>query len=77
MNTMISIGLALLILVVVLTVFVRISRKARRGGSGTTAAMLGSLYDLHDQDRRRAIETIVEVNAEKKLEEQKSSDDLK
>ena len=49
----------------------------RRGGSGgMSVAMLGSLYDLHNRDGRRAIETIVEVKAGKKLEEQESSDNL-
>jgi hypothetical protein len=38
--------------------------------------MLGSLYNLHGKDARRAIETIVEVKAGKKLEEQGTSDDL-
>ena len=76
MNPWISLGFALLILAIVLIIFVRISRKVRRGGSGATIATLGALYDLHAKDSRRAIETIVEINAEKKLEEQKSSDSL-
>ena len=73
MDTLISIGFALLILAIVLIIFIRISRKVRRGGSGATIATLGSLYDLHNKDSRRAIETIVEINAGKKMEEQKSS----
>ncbi|UCG50867.1 MAG: hypothetical protein JSW58_11770 [Candidatus Latescibacterota bacterium] len=77
MNNWISLGLALLILAIVLIIFVRISRKARRGGTGgATITTFGALYDLHNKDRRRAIETIVEMNAGKKLEEQESSDDL-
>jgi hypothetical protein len=76
MRDLISMGFALLVLVAVCVIFVRISRKARRGGSGATVAMLGSLYDLHGKDARRAIETIVEVKAGKKLEEQGTSDDL-
>ncbi|UCF79561.1 MAG: hypothetical protein JSW03_04775 [Candidatus Eiseniibacteriota bacterium] len=74
MNTLISIGVAFVILAVVLTIFVRICRKARRGGGGSAVVTLGALYDLHNKDRRAAIETIVEVNAGKELEEQKSSD---
>ena len=77
MKELISFGFALLILVIVCVIFIRISRKARRGGSGgASIATLGSLYDLHSKDGRRAIETIVEVKAGKKLEEQDSSDRL-
>jgi hypothetical protein len=77
MNDWLSLGFALLILIIVCIIFVRISRKVRRGGAGgTSAATLGSLYDLHSSDARRAIETIVEDKAGKKLEEQESSDSL-
>ena len=75
MNLLISLGLAILILLIVCGVFIRISNKARRGGTGgASITMLGSLYDMHGKDGRRAIETIVEVKAGKKLEEQESSE---
>ena len=75
MKEIVSIGFALLILAIICTIFIRISRKARRGGSGgASIATLGALYDLHSKDGRRAIETIVEVKAGKKLEEQDSSE---
>jgi hypothetical protein len=74
MNDWISLGVAIVILVVASAIFIRISRKARRGGSGATVTGFGALYDLHNRDKRRAIETIVEVNAGKKLEEQKSGE---
>ena len=76
MNELISLGFALLILAIVCIIFIRISRKVRRGGSGATITTLGALYDLHSKDGRRAIETIVEVKAGKKLEERESSDNL-
>lgn len=76
MNALISLGFALLILAIVCIIFIRISRKVRRGGSGATITSLGAMYDLHSKDGKRAIETIVEVNAGKKLEEQESSDNL-
>lgn len=76
MHTLISLGFALVLLAIVLIIFVRISRKVRRGGSGATITTLGSLYELHNRDRRRAIETIVEINAGKKQEEQNSSDSI-
>jgi hypothetical protein len=68
---------ALALLILVCVIFVRISRKVRRGGSGgLSITMMGSLYDLHGKDGRRAIETIADVKAGRKMEEQKSSDDL-
>jgi len=74
MNTILSIGIGVLIFAAVLAVFVRIGRRARRGGAGATAAYLGSTYDLHGRDGKRAIETIVELKAGKKLEEQESGE---
>jgi hypothetical protein len=76
MSSWISIGVSLIILAIVLIIFVRISLKVRRGGSGTTVVTAGALHDLHSKDKRRAIETIVDVNAGKELEEQKSSDSV-
>ena len=76
MNIIISLGLAVIILVAILVIFIYVWRKVRKGGAGgATIALLGSTYDLHGKDGRRAIETVVELKAGKKLEEQESSDD--
>jgi len=73
----ISIGFGLLILVLVCTIFVRISRKVRRGGSGGASLVtLGALYEMHNKDAKRAIETIVEDKAGKKSVEEESPDPL-
>ncbi|MHC4362421.1 MAG: hypothetical protein ACYSTZ_06305 [Planctomycetota bacterium] len=75
MNELFSIGLVIIIIVVICTIFIRISRKVRKGGgSGATIAILGSTYDAHSKNGKRAIETIVELKAGKKLEEQESPD---
>jgi hypothetical protein len=75
MNEIIAIGLIIVILVVVFTIFIRISKKLRKGGgSGATMTILGSMYDLQSKDEKRATETIVELKAGKKLEEQESSE---
>jgi hypothetical protein len=44
MNDWISLGVAIVILVVASAIFIRISRKARRGGSGATVTGFGALY---------------------------------
>ena len=67
-------GFILLFLCVVIAIFIKISMKIRRGGGGMTQALLGSTYELHNKDRQKAIETIVEHKAGKKMEEQESSD---
>ena len=75
LRDILSVGSGLLILAAVCAIFIRISRKVRRGGAkGATAAMLGSMYDLQGTEGKRAIETIVETKSEKKLEEQESGD---
>jgi hypothetical protein len=74
MNAVASILFGIIIIAAVCAVFVHIGRKARRGGAGETIAYLGSTYDLHGKDGKRAIETIVELKAGKKLEEQESGE---
>ncbi len=74
MNEFVSIGFSIVLLAAVIAIFIRISRKVKKGGSGATITALGALYDLHSAEGKRSIETIVELNAKKKLEEQESSD---
>jgi hypothetical protein len=75
LDHVLSIGLGVFIIIGLCVLFARISRKVRKGGgSGATIAILGSTYDMHGRDGKRAIETIVELKAGKKLEEQESSD---
>ena len=76
LKEILSIVFGLLIIAGIVAVFVRISMRIRRGGgSPETASLLGSLYIVQDRDGRRAIEDIVEVKAEKKLEEEESGED--
>jgi hypothetical protein len=74
MNTILSGAIGLIIIAAVLSIFFRIRRRARRGGAAETAAYLGSTYELQGRDGKRAIETIVELKAGKKLEEQESGE---
>jgi hypothetical protein len=75
MKEILSFALGLFILAAMCWIFVRITRRIRRGGgSPETMAALGSMYDLQGRDERRATETIVELKAGKKLEEQESGE---
>jgi hypothetical protein len=51
------------LLIVAFIIFMTIRLK-RRGGSGPGPAAAGAVYDLLNQDRRKAIEIIVEERAE-------------
>ena len=73
MNQLLLLGLIFLFLCVVVGILIRISMRIRRGGGGAAPALLGSTYALHNRDRQKAIEMVVERNAGKKMEEQESS----
>ena len=74
MNQWLLLGLIFVFLCIVIGVLIKISVKIRRGGGGITPVLLGSTFELHNKDRQKAIEMIVELNAGKKMEEQESSD---
>jgi hypothetical protein len=50
-------GLAILVLVIV------ISRRARRHGGSFRAGVVGSIYDMQNQDKQKALDIIVEGKA--------------
>lgn len=49
-----------------------ISKHKNTGGGGFIT--MGSTYDIQTKDKRAAIQEIVEIKAQKKMEEQESSD---
>jgi hypothetical protein len=69
-----SIILPAAILLLVVIVFLRVSRRMRKRGGSLTSVLLGATYELHGKDRREAIEVIVEQKAEKKQKEPGSGD---
>ncbi len=58
-----------LVLLGVVTVFVRICMRLRRGGGSLTTIGLGATYEFMTKDRRKATETIINMNTGKKLED--------
>ena len=73
MNSL-SIAIVAAILLFIVGLFIRITMILRRRGGSMVTTMLGATYELHGQDRRKAIETIVEKAADQKTEEQASGD---
>jgi hypothetical protein len=75
LKDLLSIAFGLLVFAVLCWIFVRITRRVRKGGAkGATMTMLRSMYDVQGSEGKRAIETIVELKAGKKLEEQESGE---
>lgn len=55
--------------VVVVALYIRICIRLRRGGGSLTTIGLGTTYEFMTRDRRKASETILNMNAGKRLED--------
>ncbi len=74
-NILLSAALILLVIII----FIRVAIKTRKYGGSLTTTMFASTYEFLNKDKREAVEEIVELNANKKIEEEKSDkpkDDL-
>lgn len=58
----------------VVWIFIRISLRLRRGGGSMTTVVLGATDEFLTEDRKKAAETIVNENAGKKFEDQKTKE---
>ena len=78
-NDTINLILIIVLLVVIIYVFIRIALRLRKYGGSLTTTMFGSTYEFLNKDRREAVEEIVQMKANKKMEEEasdKPKDDL-
>jgi hypothetical protein len=57
------------LILLVIFVFIRIAIRVRRNGGSLTTTMFASTYEFLNKDKREAVEEIVNLNANKKLEE--------
>jgi hypothetical protein len=62
------VGLALVIIV-----FIRVAINLRKYGGSLTTTMFASTYEFLNKDKREAVEEIVEMKANKKIEEEASN----
>jgi hypothetical protein len=61
-----------LVLVIIIFVFIRIAIRLRKYGGSLTTTMFAATWEFYNKDKRKAIIEIVEVKANKKMEEEKS-----
>lgn len=71
---MFSLIVVTVILCAVVWIFIRISLRLRRGGGSMTTVVLGATDEFLTEDRKKAAETIVNENAGKKFEDQKTKE---
>ncbi len=69
---MTEILLAFFLLIAAIYLFIRISRKLRKGGGSLTTTMLGATDLFYDKEKKNAVRQIVEMKTGKKQEEQSS-----
>ena len=62
---MVPVVVAFAAVAVVIVLYVRIAMRMRRGGGSITTVASGAYYEFLTRDRRKATETIVDMNAGK------------
>jgi len=67
-----NIILSAVLILLVIFVFIRIALRIRKHGGSMTTTMLASTYEFLNKDKRESIEEIVELKANKKMEEESS-----
>jgi L-amino acid N-acyltransferase YncA len=63
-----------LLILAVTILFLRVARRVRKRGGSLTSVLVGSTFELHGQDRRKAMQVVIESHAGKKQEEPPSGD---
>ena len=72
-NDLIDIFIAIFLIFLILFTFIKIAIRLRKHGGSMTTTMFASTYEFLNKDKREAIEEIVEVKANKKLEEESTN----
>jgi hypothetical protein len=72
MNEITSFLIIAILLIGVITLFILISIRIRRGGGSMTTITLGATDEFLSKDQRKSAETIVNLNAGKIVDEQET-----
>jgi len=65
-----NILLSAALIALVIFIFIRIAFRIRKYGGSLTTTMFASTYEFLNKDKREAVEEILEINANKKMEEE-------
>lgn len=65
--------LAIGLLVFVIFIFVKLSLRIRKSGGTMTTTVHGALDAFYNKEKKKAVEMVVEKQADKKLDEQSAS----
>ena len=68
-NETLSLIVLAISLLIVIIVFIRIAIRVRKYGGSLTTTMFAATYEFLNKDKREAVEEIVEMKANKKMEE--------
>lgn len=63
-----SLFVVAVVLIGIIFIFIRIAIKLRKYGGSLTTTMFASTYEFLNKDKREAVEEIVEMKSNKKLE---------
>lgn len=69
-NDLFSLIFITVLLILVVALFIRIALRTRKHGGSLTTLMFGSTYEFYNNEKRKAIEQIVENKANKKMKEE-------
>jgi predicted Holliday junction resolvase-like endonuclease len=75
-SDLLSISFVIILILFVIVLFIKIALRIRKYGGSLTTTMFASTYEFLNKDKREAVEEIVEMNANKKLEEEKSGSEF-
>ena len=70
---LIDIFITIFLIFLILFIFIKIAIRLRKHGGSMTTTMFASTYEFLDKDKREAVEEIVGVKANKKLEEESTN----
>ena len=71
-SELLSISLVAVLILFVIYVFIKVALRIRKNGGSLTTTMFASTYEFLNKDKQKAIEEIVEMKANKKLEEEQN-----
>ena len=73
-NNLLNISFVIILILFIIFIFIKIALRVRKYGGSLTTTMFASTYEFLNKDKREAVGEIVEMKANKKLEEDESDE---